>query len=144
MTAQDPTTRQPKGDHNRRLALGMDIEVFAATAGLSSEQVHDYEMTSPDHTFDAAVAERYGIALERLEANPPASQIVENGPASGHPAGPLAHTLATTAVPTPASPAVRPAGPESMRDDVPGWNETDEASDESFPASDPPAVNKFD
>ena len=34
---------------------------------------------------------------------------------------------------------VRPAGPESTRDDRRGWDKIDEASDESFPASDPPA-----
>jgi hypothetical protein len=34
---------------------------------------------------------------------------------------------------------VRPAGPEAMRDPPPEWDEVDEASDESFPASDPPA-----
>jgi hypothetical protein len=33
----------------------------------------------------------------------------------------------------------RPAGPESMRDPPPDWDKVDEASDESFPASDPPA-----
>jgi hypothetical protein len=38
-------------------------------------------------------------------------------------------------VPTP----VRPAGPESMRDPPTRWDEVDEAGDESFPASDPPA-----
>ena len=38
-------------------------------------------------------------------------------------------------VPTP----VRPAGPESMRDPPHRWDEVDEAADESFPASDPPA-----
>ncbi len=35
---------------------------------------------------------------------------------------------------------VRNAGTDSMRSDPPEWDRTDEASDESFPASDPPAV----
>lgn len=40
---------------------------------------------------------------------------------------------------------VRPAGPEGMRSDVKRpWTPTDEAADESFPASDPPAANRFD
>lgn len=34
---------------------------------------------------------------------------------------------------------VRNAGPEGMRSDPPRWDKTDQASDESFPASDPPA-----
>jgi hypothetical protein len=38
-------------------------------------------------------------------------------------------------VPTP----VRPAGPEDMRDPPKKWDEVDQQSDESFPASDPPA-----
>lgn len=35
---------------------------------------------------------------------------------------------------------VRNAGPEGMRSDPPEWDKTDQASDESFPASDPPAT----
>jgi hypothetical protein len=39
---------------------------------------------------------------------------------------------------------VRPAGPEAMRDKPAKWEKQDEAVDESFPASDPPANNRFD
>ena len=35
---------------------------------------------------------------------------------------------------------VRNAGPEAMRTDLPEWDSVDEASDESFPASDPPST----
>ena len=37
--------------------------------------------------------------------------------------------------------AARVAGPEAMRDPPSQWEKVDESSDESFPASDPPAVN---
>jgi hypothetical protein len=39
---------------------------------------------------------------------------------------------------------VRPAGPSAMRDPPENWGRVDEASDESFPASDPPAVKHVD
>ncbi len=37
---------------------------------------------------------------------------------------------------------VRSAGRGAMRDPPPTWDEVDEASDESFPASDPPNLSK--
>jgi len=37
--------------------------------------------------------------------------------------------------------AARSAGPEAMRDPPEQWDKADQASDESFPASDPPAIN---
>lgn len=46
--------------------------------------------------------------------------------------------------PVGASGNVRPAGPEAMRDPPSEWSKVDEASDESFPASDPPAVKHVD
>lgn len=39
---------------------------------------------------------------------------------------------------------VRQAGPAEMRDEPHRWSKQDEAVDESFPASDPPAANRFD
>ena len=44
---------------------------------------------------------------------------------------------------TPGPVEVRNAGPEAMASDMPEWDATDEASDESYPASDPPSSNKF-
>ena len=35
---------------------------------------------------------------------------------------------------------IRNAGPAAMRSDPPQWDKLDEAGDESFPASDPPAT----
>ncbi len=37
--------------------------------------------------------------------------------------------------------AVRSAGPDEMRDPPEQWSKVDQSSDESFPASDPPAVS---
>lgn len=53
----------------------------------------------------------------------------------GEPETPTGNSEKGRGVPTP----VRPAGPEDMRDPPTKWDEVDEQSDESFPASDPPA-----
>jgi hypothetical protein len=37
---------------------------------------------------------------------------------------------------------VRPAGPEAMQDPPEHWDEVDQAADESFPSSDPPAFSR--
>jgi hypothetical protein len=64
----------------------------------------------------------------------PAGDIAE------HPAGGFAEAGAFAAATPPPQPApIRPAGPDAMRDPPADWDEVDETSDESFPASDPPA-----
>jgi hypothetical protein len=78
---QDASNRQPKGDHNRRLALGLDVDRFAAEAGITVEALGEYERTGPDHRFDSRVAQRVGEALERLEAILPNSQTGRLKPA---------------------------------------------------------------
>ena len=53
-----------------------------------------------------------------------------------------AHSRGKTAPgPVGQSGAARSAGPEAMRDPPKDWETVDQASDESFPASDPPAVS---
>jgi hypothetical protein len=64
----NPADRSPKGDHNRRLALAIDPDAFAAAAGITTQELRDYELTDVDGEFDAEVAERVGATLERLEA----------------------------------------------------------------------------
>lgn len=83
MSYQDPTQRQPKGDHNRRLSLGLDPDQFAAEAGITTEQLREYERTSPDHRFDPDVAARVGATLDRLEAKLPNSQTGRQEKAAG-------------------------------------------------------------
>ncbi|HEX8639697.1 MAG TPA: hypothetical protein VF704_00930 [Allosphingosinicella sp.] len=54
----------------------------------------------------------------------------------------VAHRRGKTAPgPVGQSGAARSAGPDAMRDPPKDWEKTDQASDESFPASDPPAVS---
>lgn len=71
-----PTRRQPKGDHNRRLALFLEPEAFAAEAGITVEELRDYERTGPDGQFDLEVARRIGEALDRLEAVTPSDRKI--------------------------------------------------------------------
>lgn len=73
----DPAERQPKGDHNRRLSLGLDPEQFATAAGITVEELRDYENTWPDHEFSPMIAQRVGEALERLE------EVLPNSEAAG-------------------------------------------------------------
>lgn len=73
-----PDQREPKGDHNRRLSLGLDLHQFAHEAGVTPGQLKDYEMSLPDDEIDPEIATRVGAALDRLEANPPPEQKVRN------------------------------------------------------------------
>ncbi|RYE50661.1 MAG: XRE family transcriptional regulator, partial [Rhizobiaceae bacterium] len=58
MDRTEPSHRFPKGDHNRRISLGLDPEQMAAEAGVTPEALREYETTSPDDDFDAEVAKR--------------------------------------------------------------------------------------
>jgi transcriptional regulator with XRE-family HTH domain len=73
----NPADRQPKGDHNRRLSLGLSPEQFAEAAGVSVEALRDYELTGPDQAFDVAVAAKVAEALQRLE------KLIPNSEAAG-------------------------------------------------------------
>jgi hypothetical protein len=73
-TDVDATERVPKADHNRRLSLGLEPEAFAAEAGITVEELRDYENTWPDHPFSPMIAERIGRALDRLEGVLPNSE----------------------------------------------------------------------
>jgi hypothetical protein len=59
MTQVPPTMREPKGDHNRRLSLGLEPDDFAREAGVTVDQLRDYERTAPDHDFDLEVEKRW-------------------------------------------------------------------------------------
>ena len=37
-----PDQHEPKGDHNRRLSLGLDLDQFAREAGVTPKQLKDY------------------------------------------------------------------------------------------------------
>jgi hypothetical protein len=83
----------------------------------------------------AACATALGFFLTRRWSQRDDDHNPEHAPAIRHrrPPGPIGH-----------SGSARPAGPEAMRDPPKEWTKVDEASDESFPASDPPAVKHVD
>ncbi len=74
----NPEQRFPKGDHNRRLALEIDPDVFAAQAGITTEELRAYELSPPEGPFDPVVAEKVGAALEMMEGLK--VPRVDNGP----------------------------------------------------------------
>ena len=82
---------QPKGDHNRRLSLGLDPDAFATEAGITTDELRDYERTGPDHDYDPSVALRVTMALDRLEQALPNLQT-GRGDEPGHDAPTLDHS----------------------------------------------------
>ncbi len=76
-TPTDPAQREPRGDRNRRVSLGIDPEQFAAEAGISVDDLRAYENAADDHMFSPTIAQRVGETLDRLE------QVLPNSEAAG-------------------------------------------------------------
>lgn len=76
-TPTDPVEREPRGDRNRRISLGLEPEQFAAEAGISVDDLRAYESAADDHMFSPIIAQRVGEALDRLE------QVLPNSEAGG-------------------------------------------------------------
>ena len=92
--------------------------------------------TAANRTLANRLREAFFLGLYRVPQKYRRSEVVRHATrvlsqppfVSEHEAG------ANSGVPTP----VRAAGPEAMRDPPREWDEVDQTSDESFPASDPP------
>ncbi|WP_169194063.1 hypothetical protein [Devosia sp. MC1541] len=62
---------QPQVDRDRRIALGLDAKSFARRAGITTGELHEYELTQESQSFDSEVAARIGEMLSALEARSP-------------------------------------------------------------------------
>lgn len=103
-----------------------------------------YFLWEQDGRPDKNPADFWLRALELHRRSDALGRELENGLRDS---GSGAAALADQSVPGPegAAQQVRDAGPEAMRSDPKRpWTPNDEAADESFPASDPPAANRFD
>lgn len=120
---------QPKGDHNRRIALGLEREQLAELAGVGPDELRQYETTAPDHEYDAAVAASVALTLDRIEAGE-AIHIADRDAAAAMDGG-------VKPGPAEAPVQVRDAGAEAQANEPEDWDDIDEAVDETFPASDP-------
>lgn len=81
-----------------------------------------------------------GAAVVGLGAALAARRYWFNGAEGDRPA-PALEDGKTTSGPVGQSGSARSAGPESMRDPPEEWEKVDQASDESYPASDPPGIS---
>jgi transcriptional regulator with XRE-family HTH domain len=62
-----PLVCSAASDRRRRMELGLSLDDFAIEAGISPNQLHDYESTAPGGRVDANVVLCVGEALDRLE-----------------------------------------------------------------------------
>lgn len=107
--------------HRRILQLVLH-ELANTPTGERIERLLQQRSTLQDGQEDPGAVETAGLGIE-LAAAEEFRQIVEGLPPGSDDAPGF----------------VRPAGPESMEEPPEEWDSVDEASDESFPASDPPA-----
>jgi hypothetical protein len=107
--------------HRRILQLIVG-ELAGSLAGERVESLLRERSTLQDGQEDPGAVETTGLGIEMAVAEE-FRRVIDGLPR-------------TTA---PAAGPVRPAGAESMQEPPEQWDEVDEASDESFPASDPPA-----